>query len=289
MTPRPPVRGYTALLLAGRRGQDDPLAIAAGAPHRALLDVHGVPMLERVLRTLVATPCIVDIVISIDRPDLLDSFPGIAALRAEQSGRIAVLRSQDSPSRSVLAALDEGPPEQPLLVTTADHALLSVEMVEHFLAEAEERGGDVTVALVSEKTLVARFPESVRTYLPFRGGRYSGANLFAFLTPRARSAVQFWTRAESFRKRPWRLVLTFGPKALFLFLLRRLDLQQAFARVSEVIGARCEAVEMPQAEAAVDVDKLSDLDLVNRILAECEAATQSSSSPSSTKREVSTA
>ena len=49
MNPRPPIRGYTALVLAGRRGPDDALAAAAGAPHRALLDVHGTPMLERVL------------------------------------------------------------------------------------------------------------------------------------------------------------------------------------------------------------------------------------------------
>ena len=94
MSAQKPVRGYTALLLAGRRGADDPLAEAAGAPHRALLDVGNVPMLERVLRTLVATPCIGDIVISNDRPDLLDSFPGIARLRAEQAGQIVVLRSQ---------------------------------------------------------------------------------------------------------------------------------------------------------------------------------------------------
>jgi 2-C-methyl-D-erythritol 4-phosphate cytidylyltransferase len=272
MTHRKPVRGYTALLLAGRRGPDDPLALAAGAPHRALLDVRGTPMLERVLRTLLATPCIGDIVISIDEPHLLDSFPSIALIRAEQDARIAVLRSADSPSRSVLEAMEEGAPEQPLLITTADHALLSVEMVEHFLAAAEEHNADVTVALVSETTLIARFPESVRTYLPFRGERYSGANLFAFLTPRARKAVTFWTRAESFRKRPWRLVLTFGPKALVLFLLRRLDLAEAFARVSKTIGVHAEAVEMPQAEAAVDVDKMSDLHLVSRILEEREAA-----------------
>lgn len=227
-------------------------------------------MLERVLLTLVSTPCIGDIVISIDRPDLLDSFPSIVKLRAEQNERIAVLRSADSPSRSVLEALAEGAPEQPVLVTTADHALLSVEMIEHFLGEAEHRGADVTVALVAETTLVERFPESVRTYLPFRGERYSGANLFAFLTPRARKVALFWTRAESFRKQPWRLVLTFGVSALVLFLLRRLDLAEAFRRVSATIGARVEAVEMPQAEAAVDVDKISDLQLVNRILAERE-------------------
>jgi GTP:adenosylcobinamide-phosphate guanylyltransferase len=228
-------------------------------------------MLERVLRTLVETPCIGDIVISIDQPELLEDFDGIEQLRRDQRGHIAVLRSAASPSRSVLEALDDGSPEQPVLVTTADHALLRVEMVEHFLAEAEGRGGDVAVGLVAESLLRERLPESVRTYLPFAGERYSGANLFALLTPRARRAVEFWTRAESFRKRPWRLVASFGPTALLHFLLRRFDLDTAFERASDAIGARVVAVEMPFAEAAVDVDKLSDLELVNRILDEQDA------------------
>ena len=43
---------FIALVLAGRRDADDALARAAGAPHRALLDIHGTPMLARVLDTL---------------------------------------------------------------------------------------------------------------------------------------------------------------------------------------------------------------------------------------------
>lgn len=281
-----PARGYTALVLAGRRGPDDPLAAAAGAPHRALLDIRGTPMLERVLRTLVAAPCIGAVIVSIDEPRLLEAFPGIASLR-EECGQIIVVRASGSPSRSVLEVLDDCSPEQPLLVTTADHPLLTVEMVESFLGRAESRGGDVAVALVASTVLRARFPDSVRTYLHFADEHYSGANLFALLTPRARSAVQFWTRAESFRKRPWRLVATFGLRTLYLFLSRRLDLEAAFVEVSNQLGVRVHPIVMDQAEAAVDVDKMADLRLVERILGEASQErtppAQSSSSPSATK------
>jgi 2-C-methyl-D-erythritol 4-phosphate cytidylyltransferase len=291
MTERGPVRGYTAAVLAGRRSADDPLADAAGAPHRALLDIHGTPMLERVLRTLVATPCIGEIVVSIDTPRLLEEFPGISELIADDDSRIVVVEATDSPSKSVLEIIDDGSPEQPVLVTTADHALLDVPMIETFLARAEARGGDVAVALVPSKVIRERFPEAKRTYLRFADERYSGANLFAFLTPRAREAVRFWTRAESFRKRPWRLVATFGLRALVLFLRRRLDLEKAFEEISGSVGIRVHPVVMDRAEAAVDVDKLSDLALVREILAQPdpnpegqeEDADQSADSPSATK------
>jgi len=262
-------RRFTVLVLAGRRGSGDPLAEAAGAPHRALLDVAGTPMLQRVLETLGHSERVASIFLSIDAPELLEEIPTIAAMLRE--GLVRLVPPADSPSRSVLAAIDAIKTigdEAPLLVTTADHALLDEAMLSHFLGEAEESDADLAIALVPASVIQARFPEAKRTYLPFRGERYSGANLFALLTPDAVRAVEFWQKAEHFRKQPWRMVSAFGPLTLLLFLARRLDLRAAFRRASRVIGVRLHAVTMPMAEAAVDVDKLSDLELVNRILAE---------------------
>jgi hypothetical protein len=112
----------------------------------------------------------------------------------------------------------------------------------------------------------ARFPEARRTYLRFRDEAYSGANLFLFRTPQARDAALFWRRVESQRKQPWRIARAFGLTNLALFLTRRLDLTGAFERVSRVVGIRVRAIELLQAEAAVDVDKLADLILVREIL-----------------------
>ena len=261
-----PQRRYTALILAGRREGEDVLAAATGAPHRALLDVQGVPMLERVVQTLEHTACIERVLLSIDAPALLMQFSGLA--RRVDEGRLTVVPSERSPSRSVLRVLEQTPPGEAVLVTTADHALLTPEMVEHFLSEAEGSRADLAVALVAATRVRARFPESKRTYLPLRGEHFSGANLFAFLTEPAQRGAAFWIRAEEFRKQPWRLARAFGLWALLLFLLRRLDLDQAMGHASKTIGARIHAVPMPFAEAAVDIDRLSDLALVNEILLE---------------------
>jgi hypothetical protein len=203
--------------------------------------------------------------------------PELGALRRE--GALAVHRSLPSPSRSVCDVLDGLAPGQPLLVTTADHALLRPEIVERFLADAEASGADLALGLVSARCLRARFPDSPRTFLPFRDDGYSGANLFLFRTREARHAAAFWVRAERFRKQPWRLVAAFGPISLALVLARGLDLDGALARASRAIGARVAAVRLPFPEAAVDVDKPSDLVLARAIVAEG----QSQRSPSPAK------
>jgi hypothetical protein len=122
------------------------------------------------------------------------------------------------------------------------------------------------VGLVRAEVVRARYPESVRTYLRLGAGAYSGANLFAFLTPTARRAAAFWVRAEQFRKRPWRLASAFGPVSLLLYAAGRLDLDAALERVSRAMGVRVRAVLLPFAEAAIDVDRPADLALVERIL-----------------------
>lgn len=253
---------FSALVLAGRRGPQDALAEGHGASHRALLPVAGVPMLVRVLRTLRAAG-LSRLHVSIDAPELLDRIPELAAWRGE--GVLRVHPSESSPSRSVAAVLAT-PGVLPCLVTTADHALLTPAMVEHFLTAACAADADVLVGMVAERVVRAQHPESQRTYLRLRGEAWSGANLFAFCNARARLAADFWVRAERFRKRPWRLVASIGPSLVLLYALRRLDLAGALERGSRVIGARIRPIAMPQAEAAIDVDHESDLVLAERIL-----------------------
>ena len=269
---------FTALVLAGSRGRaGDDLAAAQGEAHRALIPVLGVPMLVRVIRTLRAAPSIGAIIVSIDDPAALDGVPELRELAA--AGALSLRRSESSPSRSVVAVLESLPPGAPVLVTTADHALLTPAMVEHFTGACAGGDADLRVGLVAASVLRAKYPESTRTYLPMRDDLYSGANLFAFLTPQAQRAAEFWVRAEALRKQPWRLALAFGPRALFLFWRRRLDLDAALERVSGVIGARVRAVRLPFAEAAIDVDKASDLALATRILTQREARAEPDREP----------
>ena len=254
----------TALVLAGsRRGEGDPVAQYRQVAHKCLATAGGVPMLIRVVRTLEACPRIGRVLVSVDDAALLDGLPELAALRA--SGSLQALASAAGLSRSVADGFELGGP--PLLVTTADHALLDAPMLETFLAAAELSGADIAVGLAAAATITASYPQTRRTYLRFRDGGYSGANLFLLRTPAAAAGIAFWTRIERERKQPWRVARAFGPALLLAYLLRLCTLTQAMALASRRIGARAAAIPIPIAEAAIDVDKPADLDLVETILA----------------------
>ena len=257
-----PARRYTALILAGSRGADDPVARHAGQTHKALVPVAGVPMLLRVARTLRQAPSIGRLVVCIDRPtfaQLNETF--IADLGPD----VANIEPSTTPSASVRRALEELTGALPLLMTTADNVLLSPQMVEHFCAAAPA-DADLVVALATETTIRRAYPDSIRTYYRFGGEGYSGCNLFLARTSAVMKIATFWSELERHRKRPWRLVAAIGPLTLLRFLLGMLDLEAAMHRLSGIVGATVRTVEMPFAEAAMDVDKPADLALAEAII-----------------------
>jgi GTP:adenosylcobinamide-phosphate guanylyltransferase len=256
-------RLFTALVLAGSRGSADPVASAAGLPHKALVPVAGRPMLLRVVDTLRQCPEVGRIVLCLEDLALPQREPELAFLLSE--GKLSVIPAAHSPAASVLGALETLPDALPLLVATADHPLLTPDMIRHFLSSLGE--ADAAAAVASESVIAAAYPETRRTYIRLRDGAYSGCNLFAFTAADAAAAARFWTKVERYRKQPWRLFAAAGPRALLSFLFGRLDLAAATERLSTVLGLRLRVVTMPFAEAAIDVDKPSDLALVEKIFA----------------------
>jgi GTP:adenosylcobinamide-phosphate guanylyltransferase len=268
---------WHAVILAASRGADDPMAKATGVAHKCALPVAGVPMLRRVVEALDKSGLAGPIAVSIDNAEAARGAVG-ATLH-----RIKILAPKNSAPASARAAIaDVG--RFPVLVTTGDHALLTREMVEYVITKSEESGADVLAAIATSEVITAAYPETKRTYFNLGGTRVSGCNLFAVMNANGLKLVELWETIERDRKRPWKLVSHFGVKPLVYYLCGWLTPHVAFRLISEKLGIRVMAVFMPFAEAAIDVDKPSDLDLAERILLERElkGATQSlrDSSPS---------
>lgn len=271
MTGRPESSGeapLTALILAGERGGENPVARAAGVIDKCWAPAAGVPMVLRVVETLRRCGRIGRIAISLrSEPTAVERE---ALARRAAGVALTLLPAGVSPSTSILAAVDALDRPYPLLVTTADHPLLDTRMVEHFWEASAAAGADVAAAVTPASLIEQAYPETRRTYLRFGDGRRSGANLFALLTPEGLRAVEFWRRIEQNRKRPWRLIGAFGLAPLLAYLFGRLTAESAARQASRIFGARAAIVDLPFADAAIDVDKPADLDLVDRILTERE-------------------
>ena len=255
---------FTAVVLAADRGPDDPVAKAAGVRCKSLTPVGGKPMVFRVLDALTASQVVNTYILCGPPKSVVDQEPDLRTLIA--SGRVQWFENQATPSSSAFHVLQTLPDESPVLLTTADHALLSARIVDFFCSEAQATGCDVVAGVARHEAVTAAYPQTRRTAIRLEDGAYCGCNLFAFLTPRARLAADFWRRVENQRKNPLRVIRVLGWSAILRYLMGRLSLNEALGRISRRLGFKAGAVVLPCPEAAIDVDSVGDWQLVENIV-----------------------
>lgn len=254
-----------AILLAGDRGQSDPVAEAAGVTRKALAHVGGAPMLARVIGTLQQSGVVDRIFVVANACHELKTDQAVHEAAAE--GSVEFLEGAGTPSTSILKILEPYSGLFPVLIVTADNPLLSPEVVADFVARSGEADCDATLGVASRAAVIERFPDAGRTFIRLRGEGYSGCNLFCLRNEKALAAVQFWVDIEKNRKKALRFVAAFGLGTLLRVLFRAIDLDAAMQRASKAIGIDARALVLDAPEAAMDVDRAEHLELVEAYLA----------------------
>jgi len=179
--------------------------------------------------------------------------------------RLRTAPSAAGPADSVLAAIEDRMP-YPVLITTADHPLLSADMVRDFVAGSEASGADFCVGLAEKTVIQPAYPDVKRTYLNFSDRSVSGCNLFYVANAKGLAAIRFWSRAQYYRKRPLKLAAQFGLAVFWRYFTGRLSLDGAFIFAAKTMKITTAPILLPFAEAAIDVDKPADKQLVEQIL-----------------------
>ncbi|MEP1230979.1 MAG: nucleotidyltransferase family protein [Litorimonas sp.] len=255
LTPQAP--HVSVLILAGQReGVVDTLCQNACVSHKADVPILGRKMLDYVLGALQSSS---QQALSLKQPYHISGYS------VDSDDRLSQAPSGAGPADSVSLAL-ENEIALPCLVTTCDHALLTPEMLEHFIRGAQQSSADFCVGLASQSVIAPAYPETKRTYLKFSDDAVSGCNMFYVANDKGRAAIEFWKSAQHLRKRPIKLARKIGLGVGLRYALGRLSLQGAFEYAGKRIGITAAPILIPIAEAAMDVDKPSDLTLVETIL-----------------------
>ncbi len=255
---------FNALVLAGERSRKNPLAERFQISLKAVIPVGGRPMVQRVLEALSSSAHIEQIYLC--GPDK-GIFDGLKPLRDMfRSGRLVWVENEKSPSLSALKAIKLSGRNHPVLLTTADHALLRTEVVDFFCQGALSSPGDLIVGLARLETIKSTWPEARRTSYRFREGRFCSCNLFGFMNKNSLNAAKFWQKIEEKRKHPLKIVRSFGICWALWYLSGSLGIEKAFERASRVIGCRIKPLIIPFPEAAIDVDSYADWKLAEKII-----------------------
>lgn len=261
---------YTALVLAASRGNLDPLAQAAGVSHKCFIPIAGRPMLARVVEAVAQSGRVGRIIVSIEEEATVEAKEILAPLGL--GDRLVWTPSRANIGTSVAAVTEAFPEALPLIITTGDNALHTAEMVRHFCDSLDSVAADAALGLTPASYVLEKYPEGNRAFHRFRDGAFSSCNLYALLTPRSLDAPRVFNSGGQFGKKPKRLIGAFGIVAFLVYKSRLTRLETFLKFLSRAIGVRTAPVLLPFAEGPIDVDRMQDWTLADRIVAKREGS-----------------
>lgn len=261
-------RRYSALVLAASRGNLDPLAQAGGVSHKSFIDIAGVPMLERVVRSVVESGRVGRVIISIEEGSAAEARQMLAGIPGAET--FVFVPSRENIGTSVIAVADESA-LLPMIITTGDNALHTPELVRNFCDSLDRVTADAGLGVTRAELILEKYPDGQRAFHRFADGAFSSCNLYAFLSPAAVGGARIFNSGGQFGKKPKRLIGAFGLLAFLLYKSRWLKLETFLRFLSRGLGITVAPVYIPFAEGPIDVDRMQDWELAEEIIARREA------------------
>jgi CTP:molybdopterin cytidylyltransferase MocA len=240
---------------------DDPLYILTGVEKKALLPLAGQSMIGWVVEALAGSGLIEHIVIVGLKSDEVAFQEHLPIHFVASTGNLI-----DNVLAGVAKTREINPAVQKILLCSSDIPLITPEIVRGFIAECGSQEAEVYYAIVEEKVMEARFPGSKRTFVPFKGGRYSGGDVFLLDITATKANVELFRALTASRKNYLAQVRMLGFDFVIRFLLRLMTVHEAAERVRKKINLKARVVETRFAELGMDLDKPHQYHLIKAYL-----------------------
>ncbi len=260
---------YTTLILAATRGNRDPLAEEGDVSHKAFIRLAGVPMLRRVVEAVALSGRVGRILIAIE--DWAEEEAKALLVGTPGEEMITFVGSHDSIGASVTAIGQQFPDALPLVITTGDNGLHTAEIVRYFCDELDKVEGDAAVGLTDARYLLEKYPEEKRAFHRFSDGEFSSCNIYALMNSEAFEGARIFDGGGQFGKKPKRLIGAFGILAFLVYKSRLLKVRSFLGILSWALKLETKPVFLPFAEGPIDIDRMRDWELAEKILKTREA------------------
>lgn len=248
---------FDALVLAGG-GKPEPLVEQEGVSNKAFIMIGGRPLLAYILAALQEAS-------SIDRIIVVGPENNLKMLQQDKDP-FKILPEKDSMLDNVASGFEAVDRNRLCLVVSGDIPLLNAAVVEEFIQLCAPHDHDFYYPILSRETCLRHFPETERTYVRLKEGYVTGGNI-GLINPdwffNNRDRLELFI---SYRKKPLKLLRILPLNLIIKYLFKTLSLADLERSLSRLLHFRARAVPCECVEIGVDVDKISDLELVKREL-----------------------
>ena len=250
-----PPRPLDVVVLAGGR-IDGEFATATGQTVKALVAVHGVTLLRRVLNAAAECPGLGRVIVV-----------GPDSLASELRGEEELARERGRALDNLCAGLDAlhvtADEHRDLLVLASDSPTLTAAALADFLARAPA-AAEIAIPVVTKERFLAAYPGSRTLFVPLAAGACTMGGQ-ALVSPAAiHRNLPLMQRLFDQRKSQLGMARLLGPAFLVRLLTRTLTVEGLEERAVQLTRCRSQAVRGCDAALAFDVDSLADAQYLER-------------------------
>jgi len=241
---------YDAILPAGGR-IDSSFAARVGTDVKALIKFGEQTILERTIAALRGTGRVGRTIVIGGREVHIEA-DGLATevLDEGASGPDNILKGLKH-----LVGLPD-PPKKVLVVTT-DMPFLTAEVINRFLDQCPQER-DICVPLVSKAEWFEKFPNSMATFATLADGVWTTGCAYLIDVTALETAMPQIERVFKNRKSVVGMAKLLGPRFLFKFVTKTLNVLDVELKITTMLGCTGAAIRNAPTELAYDIDDLED-------------------------------
>jgi GTP:adenosylcobinamide-phosphate guanylyltransferase len=253
------------VLAGGMLKEDDPLYEQTGVEKKALIPLLGQPMIGWVLDAIRGSGLVENIaVVGLTAHDLDDDDHRL--FYVDMTGGIV-----DNAFAGLHKLQAVNPSVKKILIFSSDIPLITPKIVRGFVEECGSQEADMYYSVVEENTMEASFPDSKRTFVPFKGGRYSGGDALLVDVDAATGNAELARSLTGSRKNYIQQARFIGLGFIIRFLFRLMTVDEAADRASKKGNLKGKVVHTRFPELGMDVDKFHQYELIKSYLEKRQA------------------
>lgn len=255
------MKHWNAVILAGDRSIDDPVAKAAHVSCKAEARIASRMLLDYVVSALAQSQSVRRIFSVGPEENVVVDKAAVNALFKKYE--VTQLPVEPGPSLSALRGVEESA-HYPTLIVTCDLPLLNAGLVDKYCQHLNSINEDFVISAVNSQRIASLLPELRKTKYQFGKNSICFANLFAVLTESGMNAIDFWRSVEGSRKKPLEVIRQVGGFSILQYKLGMLSLDQAARQLSRKTAAQIAIEDIPYPELAIDVDTVNDYEILQK-------------------------
>lgn len=250
------MRKYNLIIMAG--GTGGPLQESTGYPNKAMIPIHGKPMIGWVIDAFADNPRIKRIVVV--GPRELDDLECMKRVRKRLHAGSNIVQNALEGMTYLRNRFYFGASRHPgYLISYCDAVFLKAGIVEETLAAFAERDAKIALTYVEKATFERAGLHAKRTYIPIGDRHYTGGTICYVASMRLLTPVLTKIHEmRKVRKDPMGLLNVLGCAGK--------GIAEIEARIGEILDAPAHILVSDHPEIGMDVDKPSDLELAQEWL-----------------------